>query len=164
MVRFLAAIAPSSFLKRIKKYPLVRSVVETKEEGKWSFKHSWRALNEALPPKVCPMTVLRAFLVAAPCISKTNSEGKSASKTKFGSTSDGPWGAAPVGMIDHGSLLGCVGRAEFRGVAEEVSGRLPGRDLSLGTGLLVWSSPLAERLSASAPSASKLGPLLVTAE
>jgi len=69
-----------------------------------------------------------------------------------------------MGMIDHGSLLGCVGRAEFRGVAEEVSGRLPGRDLSLGTGLLVWSSPLAERLSTSAPRAFELGPFLVTTE
>jgi hypothetical protein len=163
-VSFLVAIAPSSLSKRIKKYPLVRSVVETKEEGKWNFKHSWRALNEAFPPKVRPMTVLRAFLAAAPYISKTNSEGKSASKTKLGSTGDGPWGSAPVGMIDLGLLLGCVGRAEFRGVAEEVSGRLPRRDLSLGTGLLVWSSPLAERLSASAPRASELGPFLITAE
>ncbi len=102
------AIAPSSLSKRIKKYPLVKSVVETKEEGKWSFKHSWRALNEALPPKVRPMTVLRAFLAAAPCISKTNSEGKSAFKTKLGSTGDGPWGLAPVGMIDLGPLLRCA--------------------------------------------------------
>jgi len=155
---------PSSLSKRIKKYPLVRSVVETKEEGKWSFKHSWRALNEALPPKVRPMTVMRTFSTTAPCISKTNSEGKSASKTKLGSIGDGPWGLAPVGMIDPGPLLGCVGRAEFRGVAEEVSDRHPGRNLSLGTGLLVWSSPLAERLSTSAPRAFELGPFFVTTE
>jgi hypothetical protein len=67
-----------------------------------------------------------------------------------------------VGMIDPSPLLGCMGRAEFRGVAEKVSGRLPGRDLSLGIGLLVWSSPLAERLSALAPRASEFGPFLVT--
>jgi hypothetical protein len=40
MVSFLVAIAPSSLLKRIKKYPLVKRVVEAKEVGKWSFRHS----------------------------------------------------------------------------------------------------------------------------
>ncbi len=39
MVNFLVAIAPSSLSKRIRKYPLVKRVVEAKEVGKCSFRH-----------------------------------------------------------------------------------------------------------------------------
>ncbi len=40
VVSFLVAIAPSSLSKRIRKYTLVKSVVEAEEVGRWSFKHS----------------------------------------------------------------------------------------------------------------------------
>jgi hypothetical protein len=49
--------------------------VEAKEVGRWSLRHSWRALNEALPPNVRPITVLRAFFAATPYISITISVG-----------------------------------------------------------------------------------------
>ncbi len=93
----MVAIAPSSLSKRIRKYPLVKIVVEAKEVGRWSFRHSGRALNEALPPNVRPITVLRAFFAGAPCISITISVGNSASNSILKSTGDGPWGSAPVG-------------------------------------------------------------------
>jgi hypothetical protein len=43
-------MAPSSFSKRIKKKPLVRSVTETKVAGRWSFRHSWSALRSLFLP------------------------------------------------------------------------------------------------------------------
>ncbi len=82
-VSFLVAMAMSSFLKRILKYPHVSSMAEMKEAGRWSFKHSWRALKVALPLRVLPITVLRTFLVAFSCISNTMSVGKSASNSKL---------------------------------------------------------------------------------
>ncbi len=39
-VSFLVALAPSSFSKSMRKYPLVSRVAEVKEIGRCSFKHS----------------------------------------------------------------------------------------------------------------------------
>jgi hypothetical protein len=82
-VNFLVEMAPSSFSKNIKKYPLVRSDTKMKVAWRWSFRLSCRALNVALPPIVHPMTVLRAFLVVLPCISITISFGNSASSSRL---------------------------------------------------------------------------------
>jgi hypothetical protein len=76
------------------------------------------------PPKVRPMTVLRAFLAAALCISRTISSGNFASNTKFWSTCDGPWRSSLVGAIGPGPLLGCVDGAVFLRVAVEGAGLL----------------------------------------
>jgi len=80
---FLVEVAPSSSSKRIRKYPLVRSVVETKVAGRWSFKLSYSALKDALPPNVHPIMVLRAFLAVLPCILITISFGNSASSSRL---------------------------------------------------------------------------------
>lgn len=80
---FLVEVAPSSSLKRIRKKPLVRSVVEMKVAGRWSFKLSCSALKDALPPSVRPITVLRAFLAVLPCISITISFGNSTSSSRL---------------------------------------------------------------------------------
>ncbi len=77
VVSFLVAMAPSSFSKRIKKLALVKRVVEEKDMGRCNFRHSWRALNDALPPRVRPITILRAFLATLPYISNTISVGNS---------------------------------------------------------------------------------------
>jgi hypothetical protein len=72
-------LAPSSFSKRISKYPLVRRVVVTKGAGRCNLRQSTRSLCEVLPPNVLPITVLRALCAAHFCISSTISSGKTAS-------------------------------------------------------------------------------------
>jgi hypothetical protein len=82
VVSFLVEITPS-FSKRIRKYPLVKRVVEMNKAGRWSFKHSYRALKVILPPKVHPITVMQVFLATLLCISITMSVGNSASSCKL---------------------------------------------------------------------------------
>jgi hypothetical protein len=79
-----------------------------KNTGRWSFRHSWRVLNVALPPSVRPITIQWAFLAALPCILSTMSSGNFASSSKLKSTGDGPWVSAPVGEVDPGSLPECA--------------------------------------------------------
>ncbi len=114
-VNFLVAIAPFSFSKRIRKYPLVSNVAEMKDTGRWSFRHSCKVLNVALPLNVRPITVRRAFLAALPYILSTISSGNSASSSKLRSTGDGPWVSAPEGEVDPGPLPECAIRFELGG-------------------------------------------------
>ncbi len=58
---FLVALAPFSSSKRISKYPLVSKVIVEKGAGRWSLRQSCKALKEALPPSVFPITILRTF-------------------------------------------------------------------------------------------------------
>jgi hypothetical protein len=117
-------------------------VVEAKEVGRWSFRHSWRALNEVLPPNVHPITILRAFFATVPYISITILVGNSASNSILGSTGDGPWGSAPMGVIDPGPLLGCVVRVALGGVVEGMIGLSLEASLLLGPVSLSRSPPL----------------------
>jgi len=114
-VSFLVALTPSSFSKRIRKYPLVSNVAEVKDTRRWSFRHSCKVLNVTFPPSVRPITVRCAFFAALLCISSTNSSGNSASSSKLRSTGDGPWLSAPGGEVDLGPLPECVIRFGFRG-------------------------------------------------
>jgi hypothetical protein len=138
-------------------------VVEEKDVGRWSFRHSWRSLNVALPPKVHPITVLLTFLVALPCISITISVGNSTYSSRLMSTGDGPWGSTPVGVVDPGPLPERIVRARLVGVAKKVLDPLLGAVLSLESLILAaGSSFFASRPSAAAPRISKLVPLPVT--
>ncbi|CAK9262372.1 unnamed protein product [Sphagnum jensenii] len=116
-VSFLVAIAPSSFSKKIRKYPLVSKVPEMKDTERWSFRHSCRVLNVALPPNVRPTTVRRAFLAALPCILSTNSSVNSASSSKLRFIGDGPWVSTPEGEVDPGPLPECAIRFGLGGAA-----------------------------------------------
>jgi len=164
VVSFLVAIAPSSLSKRIRKYPLVKIVVEAKEVGRWSFRHSWRALNEAFPPNVRPITVLRAFFIVAPSNSITISVGNSASNSILGCTRDGPWGSAPVGVVGLGPLLGCVVRTVLGGVVELMVGLPLEASLLFGSDSLAGNPPLATHLTAVAPRNFELWPLPASTE
>jgi len=113
-------------------------------------------LEGGSPPRVRPMTVLRAFFVAAPCISRTISSGKFASNTKLWSTGDGPWRSTLDGAINPGPLLGCVDRAGLLGLSFEGTGLLPECCLSFRSCLLSRDSLLAGFLSATATRASEL--------
>ncbi len=58
---FLVALAPSSFSKKISKYPLVRRVIVEKGVGRWNLRQSYSVLKEALLPSVLSITVLCVF-------------------------------------------------------------------------------------------------------
>ncbi len=82
-VRHLVALAPSSSSNKISKYPLVRRAIKTRGPGRCNLRQSSSVLKVALPPRVLPITVLLAFLVAFSCIMSTNSFGKSALISKL---------------------------------------------------------------------------------
>ncbi len=117
------------------------------------------------PPKVRPITILRVFLAALPCISITISMGNSTCNSRLLSTGDGPWRSAPVGAVDPGLVPGRVVKAGLGGVAEKVLDPLLGSVISLGSlSLAAGGSFRASCLSAITPGISELGPLLATTE